>query len=88
MSTKLNIHPLLLHITGGQAIVEVEGGTVGECLQFFKSQFPNSGVFDEEGKLRGFVGVFLNNRTIYPQGLDHPVKDKDELSLLMVIGGG
>ena len=88
MGVKLKIHPLLLQFTEGQEILEVRGQTVEECLRDFQTRFPSSEVFDKQGKLRNSMGVFLNHRSIYPQGLDHPVKDGDELSLLVVIGGG
>ena len=90
MSVKLKIHPLLLQSTGGQEIVDVRGQTVGECLRDFQTRFPGAGIFykDKKDKLRNFVGVFLNHRSIYPQGLDHPVRDGDELLLLIVVGGG
>ncbi len=88
MTVKLKIHPLLLQFTEGKESVEVRGQTVGECLRDFQTRFPGAGIFNEKDKLRNFVGVFLNHSSIYPQGLDHPVKDGDELSLLVVVGGG
>ena len=46
--------------------VELDGGTVGEVLSALTSQFPDlrKQIFNDEGKLRSFVNVYLNDEDI------------------------
>jgi len=40
VSVKINIHPFLSQHTNGQDVVEVNGSTVGQCLEQLVGQFP------------------------------------------------
>jgi len=90
LSVRLKIHPLLCQSTGLQETVDVEGTTVGECLRHLQRRFPDirSKLFTEQGKLKAFIDVYINNRSTYPQGLDHPVVEGDELAIMLMLGGG
>jgi molybdopterin converting factor small subunit len=90
VSVKLRLitsHPTLAALTGGQRTVEVEGKSVYECLDYLRRNFPATKeyLFDNEGKLWGNIGVFLNRSSIYS---DQPVKDGDEIALEMGVAGG
>ena len=87
MSVKIRVPNSLTHLTEGQIIVEVRGKSVGECLKSLQTKFPALGaeLFDDRGKLRGINNIYLNN---YPEGLNHLVKDGDELAIIRIIGGG
>jgi molybdopterin converting factor small subunit len=67
--------------------VEVEGKNVNQCLESLWKRFPElkSQLFDKQGKLFSDIGIFLNNENAYP---NQPVKDSDELSIIVPIGGG
>lgn len=86
---KIRIPHIFHHLTGGIETVDTEGQTVGECLSALKDKFPGikPRLFDEEGQLYKYVLLFLNNRKI-SNSLDFPVKDRDELHILVVISGG
>ena len=90
MSIKLNIHPVLYHFTNDQDTIEVNGGTVGECLKQLVAQFPESkqGLFDKDGKLLSYVDIYVNGESAYPEELVKPVKDGDELHIVLTIAGG
>ena len=77
------------HLTGDIETIETEGQTVGECLGALQDKFPGirSRLFDEQGQLHKYVELFLNNRKICNR-LDLPVKDEDEILILVVILGG
>ena len=77
------------HLTGDIETIETEGQTVGQCLGALQDKFPGirSRLFDEQGQLHKYVELFLNNRKISNR-LELPVKDEDELLILVVILGG
>jgi len=90
MSVKINIHRNLRHFTNGQETVEVKGNTVGQCLNDLAQQFPGIEVklLNKKGKLFSHIDVFVNLESSYPEELAKPVKDGDELSVTLMIGGG
>ena len=90
MSVTVKIPTQLRAATGGKAELEVEGATVGEVLD---------GVFDyhddlrnritQDGDLRRFVNVYVSGEDIrFQQGLETPIKDGDEVTILPAVAGG
>jgi molybdopterin converting factor small subunit len=71
-------------------VVEVEGGTVGDCLEDLVQQYPGmkEGLFDKKGKLLNVVEVYVNNESAYPEELAKSVKDGDEIQLILMLAGG
>ena len=90
MSVKIHIHPSLRHITNDLEVVEVDGGNVGECFNNLVAEYPELGewLFEKEGKLSKYIEIFVNDESAYPEELVKPVKDKDEIYILMQIAGG
>lgn len=90
MRARIRIHPLLQDLAHGQEMVEVEGKNVGECLADLERQFPGMReyIFDRNGKLLKQVEIFINGKTTSPNELATPVKDGDEISILMLLSGG
>jgi molybdopterin/thiamine biosynthesis adenylyltransferase/rhodanese-related sulfurtransferase/molybdopterin converting factor small subunit len=71
--------------------VELTGSTVGEVLGALTSQFPDlrKQLFNDEGKLRSFVNVYLNDEDIrYLKKDATPVAAADTLSIVPSIAGG
>ena len=88
---KVLIPTPLRQFTGKQDTVSVSGGTVGEVLSALTSQYPDlrKQIFTDEGKVRSFVNVYLNDEDIRYLGKDAtPTKDGDTLSLVPSIAGG
>lgn len=77
---------------GKQAVINVSAKTVGEALAGLTTQFPElrKHLYTDEGKLRAFVNVYLNDEDI--RYIDHkenaPVKESDSLSIIPSIAGG
>jgi molybdopterin converting factor small subunit len=90
VSIRIDIPPLLRHLTDGAITAPVKGSTVGDCLNDFVRQYPKTRrlLFDKEGKLLRFVEVYVNKVTTYPEELATPVNDGDEISIVHVISGG
>ena len=71
--------------------VELTGATVGEVLGALTVRFPDlkKHLYNDEGKLRSFVNVYLNDEDIRYLGKDAtPAADADTLSLVPSIAGG
>src|SRR6202050_2867645 len=88
---KILIPTPLRQFTGEQDSVTVTGDTVGSALTNLTAQFPDlrKQIFNDEGKLRSFVNVYLNDEDIrYLSKSDTPVKDGDTISLVPSIAGG
>ena len=76
--------------TDNRKVVEVKGNTVGECLNDLVKRFPGTKkqFFSSEGNLFENISIYVNEETAYPEQLAKPVKDGDELNIVIVIGGG
>src|SRR6202158_4341779 len=88
---KVLIPTPLRQFTGKQDAVSVTGGTVGEVLQALISQYPDrrKQIFNDEGKLRSFVNVYLNDEDIRYLSKDATAaKEADTISLVPSIAGG
>jgi molybdopterin converting factor small subunit len=90
VSVKVNIHRTHRSYTDGLEVVEVEGRTVGDCLEHLVQQYPGmkEGLFDKKGKLLNVVEVYVNNESAYPEELAKSVKDGDEIHLILMLAGG
>lgn len=71
--------------------VELAGSTVGDVLSALTAQYPDmrKNLFNDEGKLRSFVNVYLNDEDIrYLDKSETAVKDSDTISIVPSIAGG
>ena len=76
---------------GKQDVVQAEGKTVGELLENLTSQYTDlrNHLYKEDGKLRSFVNVYLNDDDIrYLQREDTPVAEGDTISIVPSVAGG
>jgi len=90
MAVKVKISFHLRRFTDGQEFVEVTGHTPLECLHDLETQFPciKRYIYDKHGDLRPQLQFFVNGQMIYSNELNDPLKDSDELFVLLAIGGG
>ena len=71
--------------------IEMSGSTVGEVLIALTTQHADlrKHLFNDEGKLRSFVNVYLNDEDIrYLEKDKTAVKEGDTLSIVPSIAGG
>jgi MoaD family protein len=71
--------------------VELSGATVGELLSTLTAEYSDlrRHLFSDEGKLRSFVNVYVNDEDIRYLSKDAtPVKDGDTVSIVPSIAGG
>src|SRR5690242_17555067 len=75
-----------------QDAVEVHASTVGDALAKLTSTHPDlkRHLYTDEGKLRAFVNVYLNDEDVrYLASKEQtPVRDGDHLSIIPSIAGG
>ena len=75
-----------------QDAVQVKAETVGEALSELTTQHPDlkKHLYSDEGKLRAFVNVYLNDEDVryLPAKEDTTVTDADSLSIIPSIAGG
>ena len=90
MSVKINVYYFLPHLTNDQEIVEVDGTTVGECLNQLVTRFPKAKewLFGKDGNLSKFLDIYVNLEDTHPDELNYPVKDDDEIHIVMHLTGG
>ena len=91
MAIKVKLPTQLRDAAGNQAEAQVDGGTVGEALADLYEQHGElrSRISDDGGGLRRFVNVYLGGEDIrFLDGLDTPVSDGDELTILPAVAGG
>jgi molybdopterin converting factor small subunit len=90
MSVNIHIHKTHRQFTNGVEVVAVEGRTVGECLSQLINQFPGmeKAIFAQKDKLLNVVEVFVNHNSAYPNELVKPVKDGDDIHLVVMLAGG
>jgi molybdopterin converting factor small subunit len=90
MSARIAMHPFFTeHVRGKQAI-EVEGKDVGECLAALVKQYPpiEKKLFEKKGKLRGYLDIYVNGKSTFPNALTHPIIDGDEIRIIVFGAGG
>jgi adenylyltransferase/sulfurtransferase len=88
---KVLIPTPLRQFAGKQDSVELTGSTVGEVLSALTLQFPDlkKQIFNDEGKIRSFVNVYLNDEDIrYLKKDATAVAPADTLSIVPSIAGG
>jgi molybdopterin synthase sulfur carrier subunit len=91
MAVTIKLPTQLRDATGGAATAQVDGTTVGEVLDALYAEFNElrARMADDEGGLRRFVNVYLAGEDIrFLDGLDTPVTDGAELTVLPAVAGG
>ncbi len=91
MAVKVMIPTPLRVYAGKRHSAEFSAATVGEALSGLTNEFAElrKHLFTEEGKLRAFVNVYLNDEDIrYLAKENTPTKDGDTISIIPSIAGG
>src|SRR6187455_3778884 len=91
MPNTIHIPTPLRPFTDKKESVEVSGATVGELLADLTRKYDGlrKHLYTDEGKLRNFVNVYLNDEDIrYLQKEQTPVKSGDTISIIPSVAGG
>jgi sulfur-carrier protein len=91
MAVLVKIPTQLRAAAGGEAETQVDGTTVQEVLEglFARHDELRSRLYDDDGGLRRFVNVYVAGEDIrFLDGLETPVADGSELTILPAVAGG
>jgi molybdopterin converting factor small subunit len=91
MATKILIPTPLRPYTDKQEAVEASGATVGELLTDLTTKYSGlkAHLYNEQGKLRSFVNIYINDEDIrYLQKDQTPVSTSDTVSIIPSVAGG
>jgi sulfur-carrier protein len=88
MAQKIKLAQILQQYTGDLETIEVEGSTVGECLNDLVIKYPEikKWIFDPNDA--PLVIVLLNKELILPGQMDKKVTRIDNIELVPLIAGG
>jgi sulfur-carrier protein len=81
----------LRNLVDNQSELTVDGASVGEVLKALDAAHPGFGerLFDEGGKLRRFVNVFVDDEDLrFLEGLDTPLTERSVVSIVPAVAGG
>ncbi|WP_326699097.1 MoaD/ThiS family protein [Streptomyces sp. NBC_01754] len=91
MSVKVRIPTILRTYTGGRSEVEAEGTVLSEVIESLEKNHPGiaARVLDDEGKLRRFVNVYVNDDDVrFEEGLRTATPDGAGISIIPAVAGG
>ena len=91
MTAQVRIPTVLRPAMGGDATVSVEGTTIGEILVQLTATHPGvkGQLLNVDGTLHRFLNVYVNDDDVrYLGGVDAPVANGDEITLLPAVAGG
>jgi sulfur-carrier protein len=91
MAATVKIPTQLRAAAGGEAQATLEGATVQEVLDALYDRYGElrERMSDEDGSLRRFVNVYVAGEDIrFLSGLQTPVADGAELTILPAVAGG
>ncbi len=91
MAVDVRLPTVLRSQAAGASVVSVDGSTVGEVLSKLVAEYPGMAgqVLTEDGGLHKFVNIYVDDDDVrYLQGLDTPVNDGAEVSILPAVAGG
>ena len=89
---KIHIPTPLRQYAGKRDTIDVKASTVGDALVQLTATHPDlkKHLYNEEGRLRAFVNVYLNDEDVryLAEKENTHVKDGDNLSIIPSIAGG
>jgi sulfur-carrier protein len=81
----------LRRLSDGQTTVAVEASDLASAIEALDARYPGfrDRLLDENGELRQFVNVYLNDEDVrLGSGLHEKVGEQDEISIVPAVAGG
>lgn len=91
MSVTVLIPTPLQKLTNDQASLQLDAGNVKELIDALEQSCPGikARICNEQGELRRFLNVYVNSEDIrFLEGIQTPLNDKDEVSIVPAVAGG
>ena len=91
MAVEVRIPTILRNLTGNQKQVQGQGDTLEALFLDLEAQYAGlrGRLVDDEGALRRFVNVYLNDEDVrFLGGLETKLGDGDTVTILPAVAGG
>jgi MoaD family protein len=91
MSVQVRVPTVLRKFTDGEKSVEGKGESLADLFADLDTRHPGlrGGVVGEDGALRRFVNVYVNDEDVRFLGaVDTPLSDGDVVTILPAVAGG
>ena len=91
MPVRVRVPTPLRRLTREQPEVTIQATSVAQAIDALDATYPGLGerLREENGELRRFVNLYLNGEDVrFLAGVDTPIKDGDELSIVPAMAGG
>jgi molybdopterin synthase sulfur carrier subunit len=91
VAVEVRIPTVLRKFTQGEAVVELEPGTIAGLIDQLDGRFPGmkQQLVTDQGDLHRFVNVYVNDEDArYLEKLDTKVSEGDKVALLPSVAGG
>ena len=91
MAATVRVPTVLRPAMGGLTTVRVEGSTIGAVLTELTTTYPavEGQLLNQDGTLHRFLNVYVNDDDVrYIGGVNAPVGNDDEITLLPAVAGG
>ena len=91
MAVEVRLPTVLRNAAGGASVVSLDGATVGEVLGKLVAEYPAMAgqVVQEDGSLHKFVNIYVDDDDVrYLDGVNTPIPDGAEVSILPAVAGG
>lgn len=91
MAIEVRIPTVLREHTQGEKKVAAEGATLRELVADLDARYPGIGqkLLDDDGQLHRFINIYIDDEDVrYLGGIEAPVNDGAEISILPAVAGG
>ena len=91
MAVEVRIPTILRNLTGNQKQVQAQGDTLEALFADLETKFAGlrARLIDDDGTLRRFVNVYLNDEDVrFLGGLETKLGDGDTVTILPAVAGG
>ena len=91
MSVSVRVPTILRSYTGGAAEVSAEAGTLRDVRAALDAAYPGIAgrILDDSGQIRRFVNVYVGEEDVrFASGLDTPVPEGTQVSVIPAVAGG
>ena len=90
MSVEIIIPQFLQHLMDNVNTINVDGETVGECLEELVRRFPRLEeiLYDVEGNLPHLLNVYVNKESAFPEEMARSVREGDTIHIAYTLVGG
>ena len=88
---RVTVTAVLANYLGGQRDFIVEADSVRAVIEELAKKYGSEirrRLFDEEGRLRRYINIYVNDRGLSHQEIDMRLQDGDEVLILPAVSGG